>query len=244
MPTIAKPRVPRASAAADPDDSLSQGSAAVVAGTSILVLAVLAGFGMFVAVEGLVTPGDAARTAADVRASEGLFRAGLASLFAVVVLDVVAGVVLYRVLAPVSRTVSATAAAFRVAYAGVLLVAVAQLLGVVRLLGTPGVPDAEGRALLAFESFNDTWLLGLGLFGIHLALLGVLAHRSGYVPRLVAVLLVVAGAGYVADTFGRIATDSWGDVAGVTFVGEAVFAVWLLVRGRRAGAPAVIDVTA
>ena len=40
-------------------------------------------------VEGLVTHGDAARTAEDVMASEGMFRLGIASLYLTVVLDVV-----------------------------------------------------------------------------------------------------------------------------------------------------------
>lgn len=220
--------------------------AAVTAGATIIALAVLAAFGALLAIEGLVTDGDAARTATDIRASEGLFRAGVASVFVVAVLDVVVALALYRVLAPVSRGMSAVAAAFRLVYAGVLLVAAAHLLGAVRLLDG-ATPDGDARALLAIESFQDTWLLGLGLFGAHLAVVGVLAYRSGYVPRILGVLLVVAGAGYAADTFGRIASDSWGEVSGITFVGEFAFAVWLLVRGRRIvtdARPAVIDVTA
>jgi hypothetical protein len=41
-------------------------------------------------------------------------------------------------------------------------------------------------------SFNDIWMAGLVPFGAHLLLLGYLAHRSGYVPRLLGTLLASA----------------------------------------------------
>lgn len=78
--------------------SQATSDASTTAGIGLLLMAALAGFGNFVAVEGLVTPGDAARTATDITASEGLFRFGIATLFAVVALDVVVAWALYRVL--------------------------------------------------------------------------------------------------------------------------------------------------
>ena len=77
--------------------------ASLVAGIGILVIAALAVFGDVFVVEGLVTPGDAARTATDVMASEGLFRLGVLSLYLVVALDVVVAWALFRVFAPVSE---------------------------------------------------------------------------------------------------------------------------------------------
>src|SRR3712207_2574029 len=72
-----------------PDETGSVRGAGITAGVGVLLLAALAGFGNSVAVEGLVTPGGAGRTAQDVVASEGLFRLGIASVLAVVALDVV-----------------------------------------------------------------------------------------------------------------------------------------------------------
>src|SRR4051794_23655001 len=48
--------------------------ASVVAGLGLLLLSALAGFGDLVVVNGLVTKGDAAKTAEDIMASEGMFR--------------------------------------------------------------------------------------------------------------------------------------------------------------------------
>ena len=81
-------------------------TAALVAGASLTLMAALAGFGNFVAVEGLVTPGDPARTAADVLASEGLYRWGVASLYAAALLDVVVAWALMRVFSSVNAGLS------------------------------------------------------------------------------------------------------------------------------------------
>ena len=213
---------------------------ALTAGTALLVLSALAGFAKFVALDGLVTQGDAARTAADIMASADLFRTGVASLFVVIALDVVVACGLYRVFSPVNRSISMLAATFRLVYAGVYLVAAGQLLGVLRLLGGDdhlSVIDAEqlhAQVLLDISAFTDLWMLGLGLFGLHLLLEGFLAYRSARVPRLLGVLIAVAGLGYLIDTFGVVlSAGTWNPVAVFTFIGEFLLALWLVIRGRR-----------
>jgi hypothetical protein len=214
--------------------------AAITAGTGLLVMSVLGGLATFVALNGLVTPGDAAQTATDISESADLFRTGIASLFVVIALDVVVACGLYRVFSPVSRSISMLAAAFRLVYAGVYLAAAGELLGVLRLLGDDdylSVIDAEqlhAQALLGVTAFNDLWMLGLGLFGLHLLLEGYLAYRSAGVPRLLGVLIAVAGLGYLIDTFGvALSAGTWTPVAMFTFVGEFLLALWLVIRGGR-----------
>jgi len=114
----------------DADASRSIRKAGLAAGLGILLMAVLAGFGNIIVVEGLVTPGDAARTADDIMAAEGTFRLAVVSLYLVVVLDIVVAWALMRVFSPVSRSLSRLAAWFRLAYSGVFMVAVSQLAGV------------------------------------------------------------------------------------------------------------------
>jgi hypothetical protein len=226
------------------DAGWSMSSASLIAGVAILLMSVLAGFGNFVAVQRLVTDGDAARTAQDVMASEGVFRLGIVSLFLVVALDVVVAWALYRVFSPVNRGVSLLAAVFRLVYAGVFLVAISQLVSAVHLLGanpslsvfTPA--QRQAQALSGINAYTDVWTAGLLLFGIHLLLVGYLAYRSGYVPRFLGVLLVVAGVGYALDSAATVLSDgAWTDVSAFTFIGEFLLALWLVIRGRRLGTP-------
>jgi len=219
----------------------SRRHSSLVAGLGILAMAALSGFGIFYAGVGLVTQGDAARTVEDIAAADGLFRWGTASLYAVVVLDVVVAWALFRFFSPVSSGLALLAAWFRLAYAGIFMLAIGQLAGIPDLLTSAdysGVFTAEqihGRALLKLDAFEDLWMAGLILFGIHLAVIGQLAWRSGYVPKLLAVLLVIAGAGYVFDSLAStVFASPPASVATVTFVGEFLLALWLVARGRRA----------
>jgi hypothetical protein len=229
---------------AQPRDPLGPGTrsirhASITAGVGMLLMSVLAGFGNFVALKGLVATGDAARTATNIMDSEALFRLGIVSLFLVIALDVVVAWGLYRVFSPVSTSLSMLAAAFRLVFAAVFLAAVGRLLGVLRLLGNDqylsvfGPDQLHAQALLGINAFNDLWMVGLGLFGLHLILLGYLAYRSGYAPRLLGVLIAVAGLGYLVDSFGVVLSQgSWTAVGSFTFLGEFLLALWLVIRGR------------
>ena len=190
--------------------------------------------------EGLVTPGDAAKTAGDIMASEGVFRFGVASLYLVVVLDVVVAWALLRVFSPVSRDISRLAAWLRLAYSGVFMVAVSQPAGIPDLLKSEGysavftAEQLQAQALLKIDAFNDIWMAGLILFGVHLLIIGYLAYKSGYVPRVLGVLLVIAGFGYAFDSFVAVLSEgSPFAISTVTFLGEFLLGVWLLIRGSR-----------
>jgi hypothetical protein len=47
---------------------------------------------------------------------------------------------------------------------------------------------------LFLEGFDTLWLIGLAAFGIHLALLGFLVLRSAAIPKVLGILLYLAGA--------------------------------------------------
>ena len=212
--------------------------AGVVAGVALLVMVPLAVFANFVALQGMITPGDGPATAAEIAAREGTFRLGVLAWLLIVVLDVVIAWALYRVFRSVSPAVSMLAAVFRLAYSAVLLVAVGQLLRAVDVLtadATPvaGADQVGARALLELNAFQHIYDLGLFLFGIHLALLGYLSLRSDFIPKVVGVLLVVAGAGYAFDTVGAVLALGLPRVSVFTSVGELLLGLWLLIGNRR-----------
>jgi hypothetical protein len=188
-------------------------------------MSVLSAFGYLVAVKGLVVPGNAARTAKNIADHESMFRFGILSLYVVAVLDVVVAWALYRVFKPVSDALSKLAAWLRIAYAAVFTVAIGQLLGALRL---------HTQALGHINSFTNIWDAALVLFGLNLLVLAYLAYRSGSVPKLLGLLLAFAGFGYVFDTVVRVLVrGSSSDVSAITGLGEFVFALWLVIQGRR-----------
>lgn len=186
----------------------------MVAGLGLLAMSVLAGFANFGVVEQVSTPDDA---------STALFRVGVLALVLVVALDVLVAWALREFFAPVQHAVATLAAWFRLTYAAVFLVAIAELSAAV---GSP-------RALALIDEFRGVWDLGLVLFGVHLVLVGYLAHRSRNVPTVLGVLVAVAGLGYVVDGAATVLVADYSvNLAAVTFVGEVLLMLWLVVKAR------------
>ena len=74
--------------------------------------------------------------------------------------------------------------------------------------------------------------MSLIVFGMHLVLVGYLIFRSNYIPRIIGVLLVVNGLGWVVDSLQPyLYPNAKLEFVTVTFFGEMVFMLWLLIRG-------------
>jgi Domain of unknown function (DUF4386) len=226
---------------------VSPRQAARIAGYGYLAIFVLAIFANFFVRERLVEPGDAAATASNIVGSEALFRLGLVSFLVVFVLDLVIAWALYVLFRPQSRDVSLLTAWFRLVYTALLGVALVFLFLVLQLLSGAGYLTAfeagqlDAQVTLFLEGFNSAWLIGLLCFGIHLALLGSLVLTSGDIPKVLGVLLILAGAGYVIDTLANALLANYGDyetafmliVAVPSVIGELAFTIWLLLRGGK-----------
>lgn len=206
---------------------------ALVAGFGLLLMAIVAGLANFVAIEPLITAGDAPATAAAITASEGTFRWGIAGLLVVGILDVVVAWALFAVFRATAPVTSAVAGLARVVYAAVHVVAVLQL---------PGALSAGSAAevLASAERFQTIWTTGLGLFGLHLLVVGWLAWQAGTRgSRVVGALVTINGAAYTTDAIGPLLFADYGlELALYTFVGELVLMAWLLVVGFRRPAAA------
>jgi hypothetical protein len=173
--------------------------ASVIAGVGLLAMVLPALFGTLVVVDGLVTPGAATATATAIQDDATTFRLGIVALLAVAILDVIVAWALYTVFEPVNRRVSRLAMLFRIVYAGVFVVAIGELVGVIGLLtegdGLSALPPEQlhAQAVLGVHAFTDLWNAGLLVFSVHLLLLGYLAYRAGYVPTVLGALLAAEG---------------------------------------------------
>jgi Domain of unknown function (DUF4386) len=213
--------------------------------TGLLYLIVVV-FGMIapIMLERVVVPGDAAATADRVLASLWSFRIGLVSWIVVVVADVAISAAFYLLLEPISRILSLVTAALRLVYSGMLGASLPDLFrGFVLLTGATSrtgfaTPVLRSMALSDFQTFGTGFLLALVLFGIHLVLLGLLLQRSRYVPRALAVLLALAGVGYVAHGLATFFVTDYGALGKAilltpAFLGEIGLTAWLLVNPGR-----------
>lgn len=203
-------------------------TASAIGGIALLLIAVAAGVGNFAALNPLIVAGDAVGTAQAIGAAEAQFRVGVLCMLVAAVLDIVVAAALLHLLEPVNRVVAVTASWFRIAYAAVFVVAIGQLATV------PGLLDQPELAMNAIDGYTLVWRTGLVLFGLHLLLVGYLGFRSGFMPRVIAALVAVAGFGYVWDGVGTVLLpDFSGLISPYTFVGEVALIGWLIYRAIR-----------
>jgi hypothetical protein len=213
-------------------------TAAIVAGLGLLIMAILAPIVQFGVLQKLVMPGNAKATVENIMASAALFRTGIFIFLVVAILDVVVAWGLYTLLKPANRSLSLLAAWFRVVYAAIFAVALTNLLNVLQLLNGADylkafeVDQLYAQGMLSLSAFQSAWDIGLVIFGLHLLVVGYLAFKSGYIPKWLGVLLVIAGVGYMVDSFGKFLVPNYNlTIAGFTFIGEVLLIFWLLWKG-------------
>jgi len=186
----------------------------------------------------LVISGNAEQTVQNISSHGGPFLSVIFCYFISFIGDVVIAWSLYVLLARVNRSLSLLAALFQLVYAAVAISGTLNLVTVFRMVTTPeyrtvfGPGQLSAQIDLLLHSFRYGWAMSLVLFGIHLVLVGYLIFRSTYIPRIIGILLVIDGLGWVVDSVSPylLPNAKLGFVS-ITFFGELVFMLWLLIRG-------------
>lgn len=210
-----------------------------VAGLLYLVLIVLGGVDEMVVRGALVVSGDAAATARNIMASEGLWRAGIAGDLLMHVLDLPVLVVLYLLLRPVHAGMALFAMLINLVQTAVLAVNKLNLLLPLFLLGDGAYLKAfppeqlQALAYLAIKVHGYGFGIGLIFFGVACVARGWLIVKSGYVPKLLGILMGLAGASYLLNSFALLLAPAVADklfpiIMLPPLVGETAFALWLL----------------
>jgi hypothetical protein len=226
------------------DQGITLRQAALIAGFGVLIMAFAALFAEFFVYARLVIPGNIEQTTQTIAANKGLFLAGIFAYLITFVCDVIVAWAFYVLLIPVNRSLSLLAGWFRLVYAVIALFGLSKLVTVFRVLSTPnyltvyGSDQLHAQVRLLLNSFQYEWGMGLVLFGIHLGLLGYLVYRSDYIPRILGILLAIAGLGWVIDSLRPYLYPNvdLGFVM-IASVGELIFIFWLLLRGWKIQEP-------
>lgn len=216
------------------DQGMTLGRAALVAGLGLLIMVVAGPFAEMGVYAKLVVRDDIAATVQNLQANRGLFLAGIFSYFVIFVCDVVVAWALYVLLAPVNRSLSLLTAWFRIVYTVIAFVAMFKLVTVFHMLD---LPDYNQMQLL-LDAFRHEWNTSLILFGVHLLLLAYLVYRADYIPGIFAILLAIAGAGWLVTEFGPyLLPDADLGFLYIAYTGEIIFMLWLLIRGWKIQEP-------
>jgi len=207
-----------------------------IAGFLYLIMAPLGMFGM-----DPFGPTDAAAKANNIMASESLFRFGIVSTLMVQIVNISVVLVLYKLLKPVNKNHASLMVMFLLL--GVPIAMLNELNKFAALLLLSGadyltVFTADQLQALA-PLFLDLHAHGLTIAGIFWGLwllpMGYLVFKSGFLPRILGVLLMIGCLGYLIDsvTF-FLSPSSYATISqftDYTWLGELLLALWLLIKG-------------
>jgi hypothetical protein len=215
-------------------------TAALVAGLGLLLMVVTAPISELYVFPKLIVPGDAAQTVKQLTMGRGLFVLGIFGYLITFIADIVVAWALYVFLKPVNKNLSLLTALFRLVYGAIALVALANLATIYKMITTTSYStfldgsQFNNQVMLTYYSFKNIWYFGILFFALHLGLLGYLALRSGYIPKIFGVLLLISSLGYVTTTVQPYVFPGQRiDFAKYTFYGELFFMLWLLIKGWR-----------
>ncbi len=217
--------------------------AARVAGAVYLSLVVTAPFSLIYIPRTLIVQGNATATANNILAHETLFRLGIVADLITSVIFIFVALALYRLLSGVNKThaslmVALVLVSAAVGFMNVLNnIAALTLFRGVDFLSVFNKGQLDGLAMLFLRLHGQGLVINEIFWGLWLFPFGVLVFRSGFLPRILGVWLIVNGFAYVALSLTDLLASQYGQmafrIALPTLFGEIAIMLWLLIKGAK-----------
>jgi hypothetical protein len=187
----------------------------------------------------LIVPGDATATSENIRSFELLWRLAIAANLFHLACAVALGLVFYVLLRRVDRDLALLAVLFNIVCIAIEAISKVFLLPSLFVLGKAAYLQAftpeqlHALAYLSNRSHTVGFNVSLIFFGWECLVLGYLISRSRFLPRALGVLMLVAGAAYLTNSFAVLLAPGLANIALLfpAFVAELLLALWLLVKG-------------
>jgi hypothetical protein len=218
-----------------------------LAGLFWLLSALTGGFGLLYIRSNVLVSGDAAATAANIAASEFMFRAAVVSGLLSQVFWFLLGLTLFHLFKDVNKRLATLLLASVMIFVGIAVLNTLNYFGVLLILSRPEFLNVfnnqqlDALALFLMRLANGSGQALVEIFWVPFYVsFGLLILRSGYLPRLFGILLLIAGVFFGLNIlqkflvpqfypalFTQLATLG-GAVSGISTI------LWLLIRGSNA----------
>jgi Domain of unknown function (DUF4386) len=210
-----------------------------IAGVFYLLEMLTGGFALFVAVR-LFVSDDAAATATNILAHESLFRLGFAANLIQFACYIAVTALFYDLFKPVNRSLSLLAAFFSLvgcaigAVSCLFYLAPLVVLGRAQYLSLFKLEQLQALALMFVKLYAQCFNISFVFFGFYCLLIGYLIFRSTFLPRILGVLMVFAGLGWLSFLSPPLAKYLSLYTLALGLLGEGSLMLWLLVIGVNA----------
>jgi Domain of unknown function (DUF4386) len=211
-----------------------------VAGVLFLITFAAGRFGEGYAPGQLIVANDAAATVANLKANDLMYRLSFAAYLVEALCDIALALIFYVLLKPVSRGLALLSAFFGVLSTALYAACEIFYFGLPQLLlrgddylKTFTPEQINTLTLLSLKLFNYGAGLFLVFYGTGWIIRGWLMIRSGYLPKLLGLLMILGGLGFVAGTVTQVLAPQYQTpyMLLALMPGIVLLALWLLVRG-------------
>lgn len=184
----------------------------------------------------LIVRGDAAVTAGNIMASETLFRLGIVDLLYNSIFSIFLVIALYQVLKVVNKDMAWLMVIFVLVGVPIGMLnelnnlAVLQLLSGADYLNVFTVEQVQALAYFFLRVHGQGLNINMVFWGLWLFPMGYLVFKSGFLPRIIGILLLIACIGYVVQSFAAFLGYNL-SIIFITGWGELMLGLWLLIKG-------------
>ena len=218
-------------------EKMNPNKTARIAGFLYLIMVPFALFGVMWT-SSLIVPGDAAATANNIMASELLFPLSIVSALIVQIGHILLVLLLYKLLKAVNKNHALLMVIFMLVSVPITMLNELNRFAVLLLLSgadylTVFTADQLQALVPLFLDLHEHGVSIAGIFwGLWLFPMGYLVFKSGYIPRILGVLLIIAGFGYLLDSVSFfLFPDFVATISQFTGIGEILLPLWLLIKG-------------
>lgn len=209
-------------------------------GGIFFIVSMIAGFfGELYVPSKIIVPADAAATAGNLLAHLSMFRLSFAAYLIEATGDIALVWVFYILLKPAGRNLSLLAAFFGIlstaVFAGseLFYFAATYFVSGSKGLASFSVPQTQSLAFISLKLYAIGGGVFMTFYGTAMIVRGVLMLRSQYLPRLLGIIVMIAGASFVIRNFLLVLTPHYASdllLAPMSVAGLAI-TVWFLAKG-------------
>lgn len=216
-----------------------------IAGAVYLALILLGIFSLAYVPSQLIVSDDAAKTVANIVASEQLFRFGIVSGIACYIVFLFLPLVLYKLLKQVDATMATSMVVLAVVSVPISLLNIQAKLDVLSLLSGASylIPidteQLQAQVMLALSSYNNGIRIVQVFWGLWLFPFGYLVFKSQFLPKILGIFLMAGCFGYLINFFGYSLVPNYREIGISTWIGlpatigEFGACLWLLIMGAK-----------
>ena len=172
--------------------------------------------------------GDAIQTANNIASNEYLFRAGILGSIITQILHIFIPLLLFQIFKAVNKNHAMLLVTLAMVSVPITMYNELYKLSALKLLNSPV------QMMQVFDLYNQSQIVSFIFWGLWLFPLGYLVNKSKFFPKTIAIILIVAGVGYVFGAFSKILlpnAPTINTIFEILTFGEVIFIFWFIIKG-------------